>query len=115
MPRYFFHIEDGSTTHDEEGTVLENVTVAKGEAVKLAGQMICDSAGSFWDRQEWKLTAANAEGLTLFCLHFVGIDAPAAMGARDPNLIAARVVEASEEPAGEAAPRVDGAPPEAAA
>jgi hypothetical protein len=115
MPRYFFHIEDGATTRDDEGTELKDVAVAKCEAVRLAGQMICDSAGSFWDKQEWKLTATNADGLTLFCLHFVGIEAPAAMGRRDPSMISARVVDMPEGPAGETAPEADDAPPEGAA
>lgn len=81
MPRYFFHIDDGLSARDDEGTELRDLAVAKCEAVKLAGQLICDTAGGFWDRQEWKLTATNEEGLTLFCLHFVGIEAPAVMGA----------------------------------
>jgi len=115
MPRYFFHIEDGLGTRDEEGTELKDVSVAKCEAVKLAGQMICDSAGSFWDRQEWKLTATNEDGLTLFCLHFVGIEAPASLGRRDPSLISARVVETPGEPVGEAAPGAGDPPPEGAA
>jgi hypothetical protein len=91
MPRYFFHIDDGVTVHDDEGTELENVAVARCEAVKLAGQMICDSAGSFWDKEEWKLTATDERGLTLFCLHFVGIEAPAAM-TRDSGMISAEPV-----------------------
>jgi hypothetical protein len=92
MPRYFFHIEDGTILHDDEGTELKDLAVAKCEAIKLAGQMICDSAGGFWDKEEWKLTATDEDGLTLFCLHFVGIEAPAADGHSDPNLISARPV-----------------------
>ena len=92
MPRYFFHIEDGSSVHDDEGTELEDLGVAKCEAVKLAGQMICDSAGGFWDKEEWKLTATDERGLTLFCLHFVGIEATAAGDRRDPDLISARPI-----------------------
>jgi hypothetical protein len=92
MPRYFFHIDDGVSVHDDEGTELENVTVAKCEAVKLAGQMICDAAGTFWDKEEWKLTATDEGGLTLFCLHFVGVEAPAAMSHPDPSMISARPV-----------------------
>ena len=82
MPRYFFHIEDGSTVHDDEGTELKDLAVAKCEAVKLAGQMICDAAGDFWDREEWKLTATNEDGLTLFCLQFFGTESPAVSGRR---------------------------------
>jgi hypothetical protein len=114
MPRFHFHIDDGIAVHDEEGVELENVAVAKCEAVKLAGQMICDSADSFWNRQEWKLTAANEDGLTLFCLHFVGVEAPASMSRRDPNMISARTISERGEPGGEAVPDVaDAAPKEA--
>ena len=88
MPRYFFHIEDGSIVHDDEGTELKDLAVAKCEAVKLAGQMICDAAGDFWDREEWKLTAADEDGLTLFCLQFFGTEAPAVTSRLDPGLIA---------------------------
>ena len=91
MPRYFFHIDDGSTVQDEEGVELASEAAAKCEAVKLAGQMICDSAGTFWSKEEWKLTATDETGLTLFCLHLVGIDAPARRG-RDPNLISAEPI-----------------------
>jgi hypothetical protein len=87
MPRYFFHIEDGSSVHDDEGTELKDLTVAKCEAVKLAGQMICDAAGEFWEHEEWKLTATDEDGLTLFCLQFFGIEAPAGGSRRDPSLI----------------------------
>ncbi|HEX9948390.1 MAG TPA: hypothetical protein VGA98_12675 [Allosphingosinicella sp.] len=112
MPRYFFHIEDGAATRDDEGIELENVAVAKCEAVKLAGQMICDSAGGFWNHRDWKLTAASETGLTLFCLHFIGIEAPAAMGPRDPGLISAHPVNLSPAAAGEAAPGAEELPPE---
>lgn len=115
MPRYFFHIEDGLTTRDEEGIELKDVSVAKCEAVKLAGQMICDSAGSFWDRQEWKQTATNEGELTLFCLHFVGIEAPAAMVRRDPSLISASIVATPGEPVGGAAFGAEDPPTEGAA
>jgi hypothetical protein len=111
MPRYFFHIDDGIAMHDEEGAELEDVAVAKCEAVKLAGQMICESSSTFWDRQEWKLTATDEGGLTLFCLHLLGVEAPASMSRRDPSMISARVVARSEVPADEAAPDLDGSRP----
>ena len=88
MPRFFFHIEYDGLAHDDEGTELADLPIAKCEAVKLAGQMICDAAGGFWDKDEWKLSATNEEGMTLFSLHFIGVDAPAA-GGREPDLISA--------------------------
>jgi hypothetical protein len=78
MSRYFFHIEDGLPVQDDLGVELDTLTQAKCEAVRLAGQSICDAAGHFWDREEWKLTATDEGGLTLFILQFVGTEAPAA-------------------------------------
>lgn len=77
MPRYFFHIEDGSHVQDDVGVELDGLTEAKCEAVRLAGQSICDAAGHFWDREEWKLIASDEKGLTLFVLDFFGTEAPA--------------------------------------
>jgi hypothetical protein len=77
MTRYFFHIEDGSHVQDDLGVELENITEAKCEAVKLAGQSICDAAGHFWDKEEWKLIARDENGLTLFMLEVVGTEAAA--------------------------------------
>ncbi|HEX8379650.1 MAG TPA: hypothetical protein VF619_03755 [Allosphingosinicella sp.] len=85
MPRYFFHVEDGERPREPEAVELKDLSVAKCEAVKLAGRTICDQADSFWAKEEWKLTATDEEGLTLFCLHFVGIDAPAANRRREPD------------------------------
>jgi len=76
MARYFFHIEDGIIAQDEDGIELETLTDAKCEAVKLAGQHICDAAGTFWDKKEWRLTATDGNGLTLFALEFIGTEAP---------------------------------------
>ena len=78
MPRYFFHIDDGAMLHDDEGTILKDLATAKCEGVKLAGQAICDAGGEFWEKQEWTLTATDEAGLTLFCLHILGTEAPSA-------------------------------------
>ncbi len=78
MPRYFFNIDDGRSARDLDGTELKDLVTAKCEGVKLAGRKICDDAGSFWDRQEWGLTVTDGEGLILFSLAFIGVEAPAA-------------------------------------
>ena len=76
MPRYFFNVSD-STTRDSEGTELESITEAKCEAVKMAGNIICEAAIDFWDTQEWSMTVSNSAGLVLFSLMFIGNEAPA--------------------------------------
>lgn len=73
MPRYFFHVHDGADAgRDTDGIEIDDIAIAKCEAVKYAGKLICDEAGDFWDRKEWKMTVENESGLMLFELQFVG-------------------------------------------
>ena len=88
MSKYYFHIDDGTPPLEHEAVEAENLVDAKCQAVKLAGQSICDAAADFWDKEDWKLTATDENGLTLFSLHFVGIEAPATRAQR-PDLISA--------------------------
>ncbi|HEX8192036.1 MAG TPA: hypothetical protein VF552_03985 [Allosphingosinicella sp.] len=85
MTRYFFHIEDGHAAQDDEGIEFATLAEAKCEAVKLAGQHICDAAGTFWDTQEWLLTTTDETGLTLFALQFTGNEAPVLMARPVPS------------------------------
>lgn len=77
MPRFYFHTDD---QRDSEGAELADVGVAKCEAMKLAGQIICEEADSFWDKSQWTMTVADESGLTLFQLHIVGTEAAAIRG-----------------------------------
>ena len=79
MPRFFFHTDN---IRDVDGTELKSVAVAKCEAIKLAGRIICDEASEFWDRAEWTLTVSDDRGLTLFELCIVGTDSAAIPSAR---------------------------------
>ena len=76
MARYFFNV-DGESTHDDEGVELESLAAAKCQAVKTSAALICDSAKRFWDRRDFSMTVSNANGLTLFSLMFIGMDAAA--------------------------------------
>ena len=40
MPRFYFHVEDDRTTHDQEGTVLPDIEAARREAITVAGEML---------------------------------------------------------------------------
>jgi hypothetical protein len=74
MPRYFFHIRDGHTSLDYEGTELPDIDAARRTAVKLTGEMLRDGAsGSLWDEQPWQLWVTDAPqdtGHTFFTLQF---------------------------------------------
>ena len=73
MPRFHFH-SDGQ--RDTDGTELDSVKDAKCAAVKMAGQIICEEAGEFWDKAEWTMTVTDDRGLTLFQLQIIGTEAP---------------------------------------
>jgi D-lyxose ketol-isomerase len=74
VSRYFFNINDNL---DNEGLEFASLAEAKCEAVRFAGQMICDFASEFWDVGDLALTVTDANGLILFTMRFVGTEAPA--------------------------------------
>ena len=76
MPIYHFDVN--GLTHDSDRTVveLEDLEKAKCEAVKFTGLVICEAAGTFWDKQEWTLTVTDDAGLTLFQLQVMGTESP---------------------------------------
>jgi hypothetical protein len=78
MPKYHFNVDDGALGVDSDGTELKDLTVAKCEAIRMAGRIICDAGNTFWDRSEWRLTVTDEAGLTLFELYILGTEAPAA-------------------------------------
>lgn len=74
MPRYFFHVVDGSTFTDLEGTELPNIKAARNEAVRFAGSLLKDKPETFWDAGEWTMRVTDAADLTLFQLIFYASD-----------------------------------------
>ena len=57
MPRYFFDVE--TEEPDKSGVVLENRSVARGEAIKAAGEILRDIDGDFSGR-EWAMRVREA-------------------------------------------------------
>jgi hypothetical protein len=82
VPRYYFHVSDGTSQTDEDGHEFDDLKAAKCEAVKYAGNLICEDHGSFWDRGDWEMRVTDKAGLTLFTLVFAGYDAAATMDAK---------------------------------
>lgn len=79
VPRYFFNVNDQL---DDIGREFPALAQAKCEAVRFAGQMICDAAGNFWDSADLELIVTNEKGLMLFTLRFFGTEAPAVRASR---------------------------------
>jgi hypothetical protein len=77
MPLYHFHIHDGVSTPDVEGTELGNVEQAREQAVRLAGELLCMHPRAFWQGDEWVMEVTDHDGLMLFTITFFVTDAPA--------------------------------------
>ena len=61
MPRYFFHITDGHTSPDAEGTVLPDIYTAQEQAIRMAGELLREMIARFWNGTEWSLEVADEE------------------------------------------------------
>jgi hypothetical protein len=70
MPRYFFHVHDGSSTRDGEGTELPDIYAAQEQAILLSGELLREVGGKFWDGETWSLEVTDEAGRTLFILRF---------------------------------------------
>ena len=68
MPRYFFHVYDGSSAPDTDGTELADIYTAQAAAIRTSGEILRDMRAKFWDGTEWKLEVADELGDTLFLL-----------------------------------------------
>lgn len=73
MPRYFFNIEgDGYPDSDEEGTLLDGAEAARSEAVVLAGELLQETDGKFWNEPEWRLHVTDEQGSSVCALTIKG-------------------------------------------
>lgn len=77
MPRYFFHVEDGDSFPDLQGTELDDLAAARREAVRFAGALLADQPEDFWGNGEWTMRVDDEQGATLFTLQFLARDVPA--------------------------------------
>ena len=70
MPRYFFHLYDGSSAPDQDGTELPDIYTAQAQAIRTSGEILRDMGAKFWDGTDWRLEVADARGQILFILRF---------------------------------------------
>ena len=70
MPRYFFHVHDGSSIRDNEGTELPDIFAAQEQAILLSGELLREMGGKFWNGEEWSLEVTDEAGRILFILRF---------------------------------------------
>jgi hypothetical protein len=77
MPLFFFHVYDGRTALDDEGTELPDVYTAQAEAICMSGEILRDMGAKFWDGTEWRMEVADERSQILFALHFSAEERPA--------------------------------------
>ena len=68
MPRYFFHIKDGTTRMDEEGVELAGRDEAREAAVVDSGEVLRDIGAKFWNGHEWRFWVTDEAGATVCAL-----------------------------------------------
>lgn len=74
MPRYFFHVLDGSVSIDTEGTELRGLTEAHSQAITMAGEIMRDARRKFWTGNDWQMHVTDDAKRTLFKLKFSAED-----------------------------------------
>lgn len=86
MPRYFFHVTDGYSERDTEGTELPDIYTAQNQAIRTSGELLRDMGGEFWNGTEWKLEVTDEHGRILLTLRFSAEEHPALTDpSRDPG------------------------------
>jgi len=76
VPRFHFNVYDGTHHIDSEGAELPGLSAVRNYAVHYFRDMLQADLRTFWESGEWKMDVTDERGLTLFSLHFIGIDAP---------------------------------------
>jgi hypothetical protein len=76
MPRYFFHVEDGNSQPDRDGTELRDADEAREQAVTAAGEALKDTGRSFWNSGEWVMHVVDETGETVCRLRFSAESSP---------------------------------------
>jgi len=77
MPRYFFHVYDGFSSLDQDGTEFPDIYTAQAQAIRTSGEILRDMGAKFWNGTAWKLEVADERGDTLFVLRVSAEERPA--------------------------------------
>jgi hypothetical protein len=70
MARYFFHIRNGRTSLDEEGTELGGLDAVRDEALRTAGVCLVELGEEFWRHARWTMWVVDEAGVTVLRLNF---------------------------------------------
>ncbi len=76
MARFYFHVHDGVSPIDTEGTDLPDWQTARTEAIQLAGEIPKDNAPRIALDEDWRIEVTDHTGLMLFQMTFQVIASP---------------------------------------
>jgi hypothetical protein len=79
VPRFHFNVCDGVNLPDREGTELSDYAEARVEAMRLAGEILKNTAHRLALGEDWHMEVTNERGLVLFRLTFQVVEAPAVL------------------------------------
>ena len=76
MPRFHFHVHDGCSVMDTEGTELPDPQAARLEAMRIAGDILKHDAHRVALGEDWRIEVTDATGLILFQMTFLVVESP---------------------------------------
>jgi hypothetical protein len=82
MARYFFHTSNGHRCPDNEGVELDTMAEVQAEAARGCGELLKETAETFWQTQDLTMTVTDDGGLILFTVEIIATMSPAAAGTR---------------------------------
>lgn len=71
MPRFFFHVRDGETFPDEEGTELADLATVRLSAVQSFAQTMIDNVDELWSSGALSMRVTDGAGATLATLELI--------------------------------------------
>lgn len=77
VPLFRFSVQEGSQRPEMDMIELPDMRTAKSEAVILAGNMLKDIDGAFWQDSHWRLEVTTEDGLVLLTIDVDGAQSPA--------------------------------------
>lgn len=70
MPRFFFHIHDGTIIPDHTGTELPSLDAAYAQAITTAGRVLQDIGKDLLAGTPWQMEVTDEQGRLLLTLDF---------------------------------------------
>ena len=76
MPRYHFNCANGSREPDPDGVELADSEAAHAYAMKFAGEVLKSEPQLVWSHGQWRVEVTDDDGVLLFTVITLAIDAP---------------------------------------